>query len=193
MPRPVQPPSPSPTPNTPSLSVPSFSITLVLTHVALVGHSGFLDVVQTNQAHSHLGAFIYTVSSAWECFPPQRSRVPSLNSFLPVPNVTYCHLTNICVYTYINGSLTVTCQCPALLYFCLSAATMWHIFVLSLLEHESGISLICSVLDAMGLEWHIVCLFPTDSKCHLYHVLDPCLQTGVFGDLCLFLGPNATF
>lgn len=36
----------------------------------------------------------------------QRSKVPSLNFFLSVPNVTYCHLTNIHIYTYTNGSLT---------------------------------------------------------------------------------------
>lgn len=28
------------------------------------------------------------------------------------------------------------------------------------------------------------CPFPTDSKCCFYHVLDPCLHIGLFGDLC---------
>lgn len=101
---PAQPPPSSPTPNTPSLSGPSSPITLVLTHVALAILASWTLFKQTK--HILTWGPLYIQFLCVGMLSSQRSKVPSLNFFLSVPNVTYCHLTNIHIYTYTNGSLT---------------------------------------------------------------------------------------
>lgn len=130
----------------------------------------------------------------------QRSRVPSLNFFLSVPK-SLIAIWQICIFIHIQMAawlhLHHSCHSPMprLTLFFIKVLPLRDIYSFSPYWNMSqDFGLICSLLGSRAWisEWHIVCPFPTDSKCHLYHVLDPCLHVGLRG-LMPMPGPKCCF